>query len=263
LDFRSLLAWQSNYGLTLAVLVLFGASVAAQTKKPQSDSIQDLTPSLEVNWLYGAYVPKEASLKPLTSHQRFHLYLRQTFTTPGIYAKTALFSLSDQLNESPPDWGNGFGGFVRRFGSRQGQFVLQNSFTALGNGVLGYEPRYNRCRCSGFWRRTGHAISRNFITYDRSEKNVRPQVPLYGGAFAAGVVAGTWKPSDRNLVAEGYRGVITQAAFGLVANWIGEFAPDILAAIRGKKRRNGPSAGFTEIQIPIAAEPAATGHDER
>jgi hypothetical protein len=187
-----------------------------------------------VNWLYGAYVPKDAPLETLTANQRFKLYLRQTFTTPGIYVKTLLFSAGDQLNDSPPGWGRDFGGYIRRVGSRQAQFVLQNSFVALGNGFLSYEPRYDRCRCSGFWRRTSHALQRNFITYDRTEKSLRPQIALYAGAFGAGVVAGTWKPNDHDLVAEGYRGVITQAGFGSAANWIAEFAPDIIHKIRGK-----------------------------
>jgi hypothetical protein len=219
----------------IAVLLLAPHGFAQATISPGVP-----TPQLNVNWLYGAYVPRDAPLDPLTGHQRLKLFLRQTFTTPGIYVKTALFSIGDQINNSPPSWGTGFGGYARRVGSRQGQFVIQNSFVALGNGILGYEPRYNRCRCSGFWRRTVHALARNFITYGRTEKTLRPQLALYGGAFAAAVVAGTWKPKERDLVAEGYRGVITQVGFGIAANWVGEFAPDITRIVRRKKESNAP-----------------------
>ena len=190
---------------------------------------------INVNWLYGAYVPKDAPLEPLTGKQRFKLYLRQTYTTPGIYAKTLIFSAADQANNSPPAWGQGWDAYAQRVGSRQAQFVIQNSLSALGNAALGYEPRYDRCRCSGFWKRTGHALYRNFVTYDRSEKAIRPQLALYGAAFGAGVVAGTWKPSDRDLVAEGYRGMISQVEFGITAHWLSEFAPDIIRKVRGKK----------------------------
>jgi hypothetical protein len=41
---------------------------------------------IHVNWLYGSYVPKDVPLKPLNGRMRFKLYVRQTFTTPGIYA---------------------------------------------------------------------------------------------------------------------------------------------------------------------------------
>ena len=219
----------------LSLLIELSAAQAPAPSHPPPAAKSDS--QLNVNWLYGAYVDKDAPLIPLTGHQRFKLFVRQSFTTPGIYVKTAFFSLGDQINNSPPEWGTGFGGYARRVGSRQGQFVIQNSLSALGNGLLGYEPRYNRCRCAGFWNRTGHAVARNFVTYDRTEKALRPQIALYGVAFGAGVVSGTWKPSDRDLLAEGYRGAITQVAFGMAANWIGEFAPDIKRVLRGKKQK--------------------------
>ena len=125
---------------------------------------------LNVNWLYGSYVPKDVPLIPLNGHQRFKLYLMQTYTTPGIYIKTTLFALHDQITNSNPEWGDDFGGFAKRLGDRQVQFIIQNSITSLGNGMLGWEPRYDRCRCDGLWPRTRHALVRNFVTYDRSEK---------------------------------------------------------------------------------------------
>ena len=110
----------------------------------------------------------------------------------------------------------------------------------MGNGLLGFEPRYDRCKCNGFWPRTRHALIRNFVTYDRTEQHLRPQLGMYGGAFGGGVIAGTWAPDSPNLLARGYQGVITQAAFGVAANWVGEFAPDIKRMLqRNKSERSG------------------------
>ena len=217
-----------------ALPVLCSVCLGQQSALPNQPTGQS-SAQLNVNWLYGAYLPKDAPLVPLTTERRFKLYLRQSFTTPGIYVKTLLFSVGDHINESPPEWGTGFEGYARRAGSRQAQFVIQNSFVALGDGILGYEPRYDRCRCTGFWSRTGHALARNLVTYNGSEQSLRPQFALYGGAFAAGVVAGTWKPRDRDLVAEGYRAVMTQVGFGFGANWLAEFAPDITRILRRKQ----------------------------
>jgi hypothetical protein len=205
--------------------------VTAAPPLPETDS------QLNVNWLYGAYIPKDVPLESLTNHQRFQLYLRQSFTTPGIYAKSAMFSIGDQINDSPPEWGDGFTGYLQRLGSRHGQFVVQNSLSALGNALLGFEPRYDRCRCSGWWPRTSHAMLRNFVTYDRSEKALRPQIAMYAGAFGAGAIAGTWKPQNRDLVVDGYHSAITQVGFGIAANLIGEFAPEVRRLFRGKKHK--------------------------
>ena len=226
----------SKYLGVLPIVVLFTVCAAGQVSAIPLPP--ETNPQLTVNWLYGAYVPKDAPLESLTDHQRLQLYLRQTFTTPGIYAKSAMFSIGDQINHSPPGWGDGITGYFQRVGSRHGQFVVQNSLSALGNAALGFEPRYDRCRCSNWGPRTGHAILRNFVTYDRSEKSLRPQIAMYAGAFGAGVIAGTWKPQNPDLVREGYHSIITQAGFGVAANLIGEFAPEIRHLLTGRKRKS-------------------------
>lgn len=206
---------------------------APQSGKASSDK-QGSDKQIRVSWLYGAYVPKDVPLQSLNGRQRAKLWVRVSFTTYGIYFKTAVFSISDQINNRPPAWGDGWAGYGKRVASRQGQFVIQNSFSALGNGLLGYEPRYNRCRCDGFWPRTGHAVARNFVTYDRTETKRRLQLPLYAAAFGAGVVAGTWTP-NHDLLTTGGHGVLSQAGFGIVANMIGEFWPQIERIWKHKK----------------------------
>ena len=48
-----------------------------------------------------------------------------------------------------------------------------------------------------FWPRTRHALIRNFVTYDRTEQHLRPQLGMYAGAFGAGVIAGPGCPTIR------------------------------------------------------------------
>lgn len=224
----------------MLILAVTGRTGAAQTSNDEaSSSTADSRQELKVNWLYGAYVDKDVPLRPLSNQQRFRLFLRQSFLTPGVYVKTAFFSLSDQARNDPPEWGDGFGGYAKRTASRYGQFVTQNALSATGNALLGYEPRYDRCRCTGFWPRTKHAIVRNFVTYNRTEKELRPQLGMYFGAFGGGVIAGTWQPAKPNLLTEGYQGAVTQAIFGVCANWLGEFAPDIKRVLKRDKRKTG------------------------
>ena len=216
--------------LPIAIVSLPFLSVCClgQDSLSQSSQASQSEPNaINVNWLYGAYVPRDVELKPLTDRQRFQLYLRQTYTTWGIYAKTAAFSAADQASESPPEWGDGITGYAKRFGSRYGQFAIQNTFSAAGNYLLKYEPRYDRCRCSGFWLRIGHALMRNFVTYNSTEHAKRPQIALYVGAMGAGMIAATWKPGTTDPWRSGYQSVVTQVAFGSCANILGEFAPEI------------------------------------
>jgi hypothetical protein len=190
---------------------------------------------LAVNWLYGAYIPKDAPIVALDNNERYRLFIRQSFTTPGIYIKTGFFAIHDQVRDSPPEWGDGFEGLAKRVGTRQAQFLLQNSFTSLGNAMVGWEPRYDRCKCSGFWPRTRHAIARNFVTYDRTEKHLRPQLMPYVGSFGAGVITATWQPGDPDYLVKGYQSALTQAWVGSLINVLGEFAPEITRKLKKHK----------------------------
>ena len=203
----------------------------------KEQSKQQSTEQLNVHWLYGAYVPKEAPLVSLTGHQRGKLFVRQTFTTPGIYIKSTFLSLIDQASGTPYEWGGGFEGYARRAASIYGQASIQNVFSTVGNAVLQYEPRYDRCRCVGLGPRTKHALIRNFMTYNQTEKEMRPQFALYGAALGAGMLSSVWKPQGK-LWTDGYHGVLIQAGFGMLSNWIGEFAPEIGRKLRRQESQS-------------------------
>lgn len=192
---------------------------------------------LPLVWLIGPYVPPQGPLQPLTAEQREDVYVRQTFLTAGSYFARMFVAGIDQARDYPHDWGGGMPGYGRRFASRYGQFVIANTVLSAGNAALGYEPRYDLCRCQGFWPRSKHAIARNFYTYNRSEVERRPQIPLYAGAFAAGAVSATWTPRDRNPWADGGYSMLIQAGIGSGYNLASEFASDILRKFGvGKKR---------------------------
>ena len=193
----------------------------------------------ESGWFTGVFVPKGESRIPLTASQRRELYLEQTLITPGAYLKRMFAASIDQTRGVPSQWDDGWGGYWERFASREGQFISANSLAALGNAALRYEPRYDQCQCHGLWRRTRHAILRNFLTYNSGEQDLRPQWVLYGGAFGGGLISSAWKPHPRNALADGGWAVLGQAGYGTLLNFFIEFAGDINRKIGAKKRGDG------------------------
>jgi len=190
----------------------------------------------EYGWITGPYVVRSKAIAPLTAQQRWDIYLQQTLVTPGPYLKRMFVAGIDQLREAPPQWGSGWGAYGERFASREGQFITANSLAALGNAALRYEPLYDECHCSGFKQRARHAILRNFLTYDRSERALRPQWALYGGAFGGGVISSAWKPHPRNALADGGYAVLGQAGWGALLNFVTEFADDINRKLGARRR---------------------------
>jgi hypothetical protein len=215
----------------MAALLFSAASLPGQDTQQSSAPSTDNS-QLKVNWLYGSYVPKDVPLLPLDAHMRFRLYIRATYTTWGIYVKSISFTLHDQIRGTYPEWGDGFDGFAKRLGTRQAEFIIQNSTIALGNGLVGWEPRYDRCRCPGFWPRTRHAMVRNFVTYNRTEESLRPQLMPYLGAFAGSVTSSAWVPGHPKWQVRGYQAAITQIPVGMGINWISEFAPEIFGVLK-------------------------------
>lgn len=181
----------------------------------------------ESSWIAGIYVGKNRKLVPLTRDERLQYYLRQTFTRPEDYMKRMFAAGVDQARGVPYQWDDGWAGYAERFASREGQFFTSNSLAALGNAKLGYEVRYDKCKCSGFKPRLRHAIMRNFLTYDRTEKNLRPQWALYGGAFGGGLMVTAWKPGTRSPWANGAWAMVGQAGYGALVNVITEFGTEI------------------------------------
>jgi len=193
----------------------------------------------ESRWLTGVYISQGQTMQPLTFAQRRDLYLQQTLTTPGAYAKRMFAAGVDQLRDNPPQWDDDWGGYAERLASREGQFISANTLAMLGNAALKYEPRYDQCRCKGFWRRSRHAIVRNFVTYNQSEQQLRPQLGLYAGAFGGGMISTAWKPDPHNVFVEGALGMAVQAGYGALWNFFLEFYSDVNRKI-GTRRAASP-----------------------
>lgn len=208
---------------------------AAEATKKLGEATFGKVRDWESGWLTGPYVGRDRELLTVTGRQRQQIYLQQTFTTPSAYFKRMFVAGVDQLREAPVQWGDGWGAYGERFASREGQFIAANSLAAAGNAALRYEPRYDQCRCRGFWPRTRHALVRNFLTYDQSETEMRPQWALYGGAFGGGMIAAAWKPGTHSVWEQGGVAVLSQAGFGALQNFFTEFAGDINRKLGAKR----------------------------
>ena len=213
--------------------------------KPTRDTDAQITTfeklrDLPAEWLIGPYIPSDKPLQPLSFRERREAYVRQTFLNAGAYLARMFSAGIDQARGVPREWGGGLDAYGLRFGSRYGQFVIASTLQSTGYALLGYEPRYDLCKCKGFWPRTQHALARNFYTYNGSEAERRPSIPLYVGSFASGMLASIWLPGHRHAWKDGLYAALGQAGYGMGINWVSEFALDILHVI-DKRRYPLPS----------------------
>jgi hypothetical protein len=229
--------------VSVVVLLLHLLGFARQPASQQTEHKEGLATRLRdlpAEWIIGPYIPSTRPLQPLTLQERREVFLRQTFLTAGAYVARGFSAGIDQARGVPSEWGGGMDAYGTRFGSRYGQFVITNALQSAGNAALGYETRYDLCKCSGFWPRSKHAIARNFYTYNSTERERRAQIALYAGAFGAGMISSVWLPGHRNAWTDGAYAALGQAVYGSGINLVSEFAIDILRKITGKRYPKTP-----------------------
>jgi hypothetical protein len=152
--------------------------------------------------------------------------LKETYLDPGAYASSLGEAGIVQALNYPSAWGGGLEGFGRRTASQYGLLVIQNSIHDGGAAVLGYEPRYFRCQCTGFIHRTGHALEMTFLTYDR-HGHKRLDLPQLVGAYGSGIVSTYWSPRTFSPLVQGVQTGHLQFGFVGAMHMVQEFSPEI------------------------------------
>jgi hypothetical protein len=178
---------------------------------------------------YHAMLPPVTSpgdRRPLTGKERWTIYVRNAFWSPGVFFRAAGPALGAQLGNEPPSWGQGAEGYSKRFANRFGRFALKETYEAAGAAALGHEVRYVRSKRAGFLPRAAHALSANFVTYDRNGRRT-PHVTRVGSVFAAEFTGNLWMPAGYRDASTALRGVGMELGAGAAVNLVREFAPEL------------------------------------
>jgi len=174
----------------------------------------------------GAAQAAQNTFQPLTGKERWNLYMRDAFWSPGVFFRAAGPALGAQLNNEPAAWGQGMEGYSKRFANRFGRFALQETYEAAGAALLQHEVRYVRSNRCGFLPRAAHAVTANFVTYDRNGRRT-PHVARVGSVFAAEFTATLWMPAGYRDASTAMRGVGMELGVSSAFILVREFAPEL------------------------------------
>lgn len=164
--------------------------------------------------------------QPLTGKERWNHYWRAAYWNPGVFFRAAGPAAGAQMNNDPPEWGQGMEGYSKRFANRFGRFALQQSYESAGAALLQHEVRYIPSSRTGFLPRAAHALTANIITYDRNGRRV-PHVTRVGSMFAAEFTGNLWMPAGYRDTSTAMRGVGMELGVRSAFNLIKEFAPEL------------------------------------
>jgi hypothetical protein len=167
-----------------------------------------------------------ATLEPLTPEQKVKRRALRLIE-PVTLASLAVGAGIEQCRNVPPEWGQGSGGFARRFASDEG-FAAAHNAVGLGFDLAFHlDPRYRPMPQARFGPRMWNAISQTFVAYkDSGGRTIN--VSEIGGNFAAGFISNTWQPKGYDSTGD----ALMRGALGIAChtarNIAREFLPDLL-----------------------------------
>ncbi len=171
--------------------------------------------------------------QPLTSAQRWDRYFNGTLLSSTLYGASFGAALVDHLHHDPPEWRQGFAGYTRRSASEYGLHVIDATVHQGAAAALGYDPRYRHCDCSGFFRRSAHAIKWSFVTRN-SAGQTRFDLPVMAGSYGGGMLSTMWYPHRYNALSDGVRVGNKEVGLHVGLNILHEFGPELKRAFHLK-----------------------------
>jgi hypothetical protein len=211
-------------------------STAPEASKSKSDKNSEPQQSKRLMWVvpnFGA-VTANTQVAPMSTREKFTLARNDSFDYSAFVWTGILAFQSYELN-SDPELGSGIAGYGRYYWRGFADGVSGTYFTeAIIPAITHEDPRYYTLGQRGFFRRTGYALSRTFITRTDSGGRSFNWSEVGGSALEAGLANAYYPPQERGL-SETFRSLGTQMESAALNNVAKEFWPDIRHKILRRK----------------------------
>ena len=133
-------------------------------------------------------------LPPLSSKDKFKVVALGTFDYFE-YPWWGVLAAINQAQNNEAGYGQGWAGYGKRYGSTAGDSMIENFLVgAVFPSVLHQDPRFYQSQGGGFFKRSGYAVSRIFVTRGDSGKSQFNYSEIFGSAIAAGISTYSYHP---------------------------------------------------------------------
>jgi hypothetical protein len=198
---------------------------APQNKKDDSQGQQ----TKRMFWLVPnfAAVSAHTQLPPLSTREKFVLAAQDSVVDYSSYTWAGILAGQAMLLNSDPELGRGIKGYGRYYWRTFVDEISGTFFTeAIVPVITREDPRYYTMGKGGFFRRSGYAISRAFVTKNDAGGNEFNWSEVAGNALEAGLSNAYYPPQERGFGSTaGNFG--TQMESAVLNHVFQEFWPDI------------------------------------
>lgn len=214
-------------------LTIPDAPESQQWKAEQSFGISEYRQH-HIMWVIPNYRSDEEAtdFQPLTSDKKFKLAFDDSFD-PTAFLVAGVFAGSSMAQDQYRSFGQGAKGFSKYYGGAFADQAIGNVMTeGLFPTILHQDPRYFTKGKGGFLKRTGYAVSREFITRNDDGRNHFNTSELVGNAVAAGISNLYYPAADRSLGKTANKWG-QQISLDTAFNIMKEFWPDVRRKLFG------------------------------
>jgi hypothetical protein len=225
-----------TFRVAVLLVVLSPIAALAQTSATATQS----EPATPTPGAPGTLATPGAAAVPATAgvagasvpYDRFHEFIHNTIKSPAFHVEAFGAALIDQAGHFPKEWDTEDNAFLKRNAGRFGQAFVAGVIEAGAAEAVHYHVGYERCDCSGGFKRLGHVVVHTFVVR-HVDGHIVLNTPFLASRYASAALAKAWYPDSytgKDVVIQGTASLGT--AVGL--NLLDEFGPDILHALHLK-----------------------------
>ena len=218
------------------------APVAKQESAPQKHG-NPLHATIEILGRSSIFFPSlAASQGPLSRKQKFDLFADESIA-PSRIVSSALGAGIGQARDSLPAYGEGIGGYGKRFGSSMATAASNNFFgTFLIASLLHRDPRYFVTLHGGAGYRIGYALSRIVVARTDDGRNGANWPGLLGPLLAESL-ATSYLPASEQTAGRTFQRYGLRIGLNTASNALREYWPSINRSLRISKIAPGLKPG--------------------
>ncbi len=177
------------------------------------------------------------AVQPVRGHRETGREYRHRLVNKRALGMAGASATLGQVRNSPHEWGQGAGGFAKRFGSALGTHMVKET---IQFGVAAWhheDPHYYRSNLHGTLPRLGYAVKSTFIVPRTNKPGKTVAASRLSGAFGAGLISRAWQPASTAGIGAGVAsgGIMLGADVGM--NVAREFWPRKARRVAYSRRR--------------------------
>ena len=217
-----------------------GDTVSSSAQAPAAQNKEDDSPGQQTKRIFGvvpnfAAVNANTQLPPLSTREKFALAARDSIIDYSSFTWAAILAGQAMALNSDPELGHGIAGYGRYYWRTFTDGVSGTFFTeAIVPAITHEDPRYYTMGQGGFFRRTGYAISRAFVTKTDSGGTSFNWSEVAGNGLEAALSNAYYPPEERGL-SQTAGNWATQMESAVLNHVFQEFWPDIRRKVLRQK----------------------------